>query len=166
MPTFRCPSDPGKETFSTAGVVVELATSQYAGSFGSTDLDDESDNGDGVFYRNSKVRQRDITDGLSNTLAVGERSTLPAAEPRTMRENTTWVGVVPGATNGPALVLGDASHVPNDAARHAEGFSSLHTQLTNFLLCDGSVRSIYNTIDPEVFAALATRTGGEVVPGD
>ena len=47
-------------------------------------------NGDGLFFRNSKVAPRDITDGASQTIAVGE--------PSHKLGEATWVGAV---TNGP-----------------------------------------------------------------
>src|SRR5690606_40075248 len=36
--------------------------------------------GDGAFYHNSRVKFRDVTDGLSNTLIVGERRTHEVLE--------------------------------------------------------------------------------------
>ena len=44
---------------------------------------------DGPFYRNSKITISSITDGLSNTVFLGEHSPVLS--------DKTWVGVVPGA---------------------------------------------------------------------
>lgn len=44
---------------------------------------------DGVFFRNSKIRIKDITDGLSRTMFFSEQT--PA------HSDSTWVAVVPGA---------------------------------------------------------------------
>src|SRR5262249_8855213 len=52
---------------------------------------------DGPFYRNSKVRVADVIDGLSNTVFIGEHSSILS--------NKTWVGVVPGAVTPPRLDL-------------------------------------------------------------
>ena len=39
----------------------------------------------------------------------------------------------------------------------------MHTNIINFVMCDGSVRSILRTIDEKTFEALSTIAGGEVV---
>ena len=48
---------------------------------------------DGVFYPNSKTTVAGVSDGLSNTIFVGESSSYLA--------HKTWVGVVPGAVTPP-----------------------------------------------------------------
>jgi hypothetical protein len=46
---------------------------------------------------------------------------------------------------------------------YTHNFSSFHPAGTNFLLGDGSVRLISETIDTQVYFALCTRAGGEPV---
>jgi prepilin-type processing-associated H-X9-DG protein len=48
----------------------------------------------------------------------------------------------------------------------ADGFASRHPGGCQFLICDGSVRSIKETLAPQVFQALATRAGGELIGAD
>jgi prepilin-type processing-associated H-X9-DG protein len=112
------------------------------------------------------VRIGDITDGLSNTYVVGERSSDIAL--------ATWTGAIPGAQvplrRDPTqseghflLVLGRGDHLPNSPSSHIDDFYSRHTQGLNCLFADGSVQSIGNSVNPAVWAAIQTRAGGEVV---
>ncbi|TWT76336.1 Type II secretion system protein G precursor [Planctomycetes bacterium CA13] len=175
--TYRCPSDVGEATFSMAGggpsvssdvsFPIQTATSNYIGMFGTLEFhhvcDPSSPNcngcqGDGTFSLNRPCRFADLLDGLSNTMIVGERHSVLAY--------STWVGVVTGGQHGVARVAGVATYPPNSTdtpAHYFHNFSSLHPAGTNFLLADGSVHMITETIDRELFHALSTRAGHEVV---
>ena len=93
--SFLCPSDsPGltwtAKKYDLSGnpvaTVCDVASANYVGVFGTSEPGVDVD---GTFFRNSKVRIGDITDGTSNTIIVGERAVKlgPA----------TWVGSVTGA---------------------------------------------------------------------
>ena len=113
-----------------------------------------------------------ISDGSSDTLMVGERCSQTSPQ-------TTWAGAIDAAINpptnpaygdeGPATFCltntGTAAEgrVPNNALDHVEDTTSNHAQGVNFLLCDGSVRALQNSINPSTWAALGTRASGEVV---
>ncbi|MBM4073300.1 MAG: DUF1559 domain-containing protein [Planctomycetes bacterium] len=148
-----CPSDSHHSPFTTAGNPVLIGPSNYVAVFGNNEIEDGPDLGNGVFYRNSRTRFAEITDGLSNTMFVGERSMNIAM--------SSWTGAVTGADEAPALVLGSADHTPNHPAAHPEDFWSKHTQGVNSLFGDGSVQSISNAINPAVWSALSTRNGNE-----
>jgi prepilin-type processing-associated H-X9-DG protein len=79
--------------------------------------------------------------------------------------------LVLGQTGPPPLDTEIAGHqnaifVPNSNIAGTDNYASLHPGVCNFGFCDGSVRFIKNAVNEKIFAALATRKGGEVVGGD
>jgi prepilin-type processing-associated H-X9-DG protein len=174
---FICPSDTGPDTFDIGdfnGVLLgTIARANYVAMFGSSEISDVPNAGEGLFYRNSRVRMADIIDGTSNTIAVGERASNLAY--------ATWTGAVtngmvqnlsnlPGAdnTDWPVLVLGHTGTIlegqlPNNASGHADDFTSRHAGGVNFLFADGSVRFLSSSIYINTWVALGTRAGGEVL---
>lgn len=99
---FLCPSDDtGLNTFTISGTGgnFELAKSSYAGINGQGELADfDSALGLGMLLRGRGVSIAEVTDGLSNTLFVGERSSKSAKQAvGTLPGVCTWVGALPGA---------------------------------------------------------------------
>jgi prepilin-type N-terminal cleavage/methylation domain-containing protein len=105
MSVFLCPSDnmplrwttSDSETwiymgqiYSSSIPICDVAGSNYVGVFG---IAEPGVNGEGVFSRGSFMPLIAITDGLSNTLCVGERS----ENLQQGRGMATWVGAAPGA---------------------------------------------------------------------
>ncbi len=175
---FICPSDVGEDIFALKDAVDEetegsntitrLAKSNYPGVFGTQDMHGVCEpgepgyngcQGNGMFSLNHSVAFRDITDGLSSTFMVGERWSKWV--------HSTWTGVVPLGWHAPARIVAVASDEfpPNseaDVEQQTHNFSSYHPAGANFLLSDGHVQLITETIDLEVYNALCTRAGGEV----
>ena len=135
--------------------VFEIARSNYIGVFGTVEIEDNPSNGDGVFFHNSRVRFADITDGLSNTLVVGER--------HSKRGGSVWAGVIEGVAEPMPRIVGISDHTPNHPDHHFDDFTSHHPSGVHFLMGDGSVSRYHNTIDHAVYQALCTRQGGESV---
>ncbi len=136
---------------------------------------------DGPFYRNSRTAVAAVPDGLSNTVFLGEHTSLLS--------NKTWVGVVPGAVTCPRLdlrpwpsecntggcLVGVHSgpdthdhpqviiHAPNNPFGHTDEMYAEHPGGANVLLGDGSVRFVSQFVNPFTWVALSTRDGGEAV---
>ncbi len=123
LSVFTCPSDPGAEKFTVndGSNDYELPKANYVGvyGYGSVTMSPGQPNPAGMFYRNSSVRFRDVTDGLSQTMMVGERKAVHRFPSTTsdVLADSTWYAAIPGvmrpagmmmmADEGPAsLVLG------------------------------------------------------------
>ncbi len=139
-------------------ILFSVARSNYAGVFGTEEIEDDPANGNGVLYLNSRVRFQDISDGLSSTIMLGERSSKLG--------HTVWVGVVEGADESMARIVGSTDHTPNAAVGHFDDFSSHHPTGAHFALGDGAVMLLTDQVDPEVYKALATRRGRDQVRAD
>ncbi len=176
-----CPSDDtGINTFTISGTGgnFELAKCSYAGVNGQAELADfDNALGLGMFLRGRGVSISEVTDGLSNTILVGERSSKSAKQATgTLPGVCTWVGALPGGDldgESPSLYIlghtGDPSdpHKPNtpqtDGFYHAEDYTSRHSGGINFLFGDGSVKFITDSINGLTWAKLGTRQGGEAI---
>lgn len=175
LSAFTCPSDPGPDLLtvkdSTGTDIGGLARGNYAGMFGQGEAAEPGAFGDGMLYYNSRVRLRDVLDGATKTILVGERSSDLG--------QTAWYGFFLEAAVGeppgdyeeaPALILGhtgvpgDEIHPPNDPHAHEDDYRSYHTGGAHFLLVDGSVRFVSDQIDPLIYAGMGTRAGGEQTP--
>jgi hypothetical protein len=94
-----------------------------------------------IFNGDSSAGIRDVLDGLSATLMVGEVSELEI--PWTKPEDV------------------DVSHFPR--INDPQGFSSKPNRGVNFLLADGAVRFLKETIDAETLDNLYRMSDGNVV---
>jgi hypothetical protein len=144
-----------------------FAKSNYAGVFGTTEIQTAPSNGNGAFFHNSRVTLASFTDGLSNTLVIGERSCRQRTyfdfnlQQVTTIDITLWHGVVPTVSESLTRGVGKGLTAPNNPNRTFAGFSSHHPGGASFLLGDGGVRTISNHIDLGIYRALMTRAGGE-----
>jgi type II secretory pathway pseudopilin PulG len=90
IPGYLCPTEDLRQGWKvkTAGgtLICEVAESNYVAMFGTTE---PGVDGDGMFFRKSKIGFREITDGSSKTIVVGERTHQLG--------RATWVGSVTNA---------------------------------------------------------------------
>ena len=173
LEVFLCPADRVSKSGTVAMGDELYAMGSYVANFGPPDLDDTQEKRDGVFSRNSRTELRDVTDGLSKTLMVGERNNGPfrsgASHGNHFEYETTWIAAVrdiddPADDHG-HMVLFQTGHTPNSPQSDDRDVSAPHSGVAQFLFCDGSVFSVSESIDPAVYTALGTRAGGEVVDG-
>ena len=171
--TFRCP-DMGdtSEVFADVGggSRIMLQFCSYRGNSGtgikaSESLDGVVDNG--VMFRDSQIKMRDIRDGESNTLFLTEsqlglwgdgNSAVTRAADDDENGKPDW---------GPDGRLPSASPSPFDAHFHDVGnnfeFSagSWHANTVSCSMMDGRAQGLAKTIDFEVLKAISTRAGDE-----
>jgi hypothetical protein len=178
---FACPSDDMFEPIidiphkSVKLILCRMAAGNYVGSAGTVRPTCKQcrDYFDGVFGRNRAIKPRELLDGLSKTLAIGERAcrwSRPAI----------W-GVVPDSkildnqqpslyAAGPGYVLGTTFHEgfnieTEEEMDHAtmgtfaESFGSRHPDGAFFMFCDAGVRFVWDDSDPAIMNALSTRDG-------
>jgi prepilin-type N-terminal cleavage/methylation domain-containing protein/prepilin-type processing-associated H-X9-DG protein len=137
----------------------------------------------GAFGNNGAASITNMPDGTSNTIAIGESrqeknstayggyfsgthtavhgriySTKPGG---TTMENFLAYSAINGRTN--YVLRGDTSRA--GSLQYAWQFGSVHAGGANFVMCDGSVHFISNSIDPLTLQALATPDGGETISG-
>ena len=183
MPMYRCPSDTGPAlnnyvspapaanwynmNISNGSGQVPIATSNYVMVSGTgvstTPAANPSNRAAaacppmGIGFRNSKINMRDITDGTSNTLLVGERAwkygpvTVGAATAfgfsASICDQSSSANVKAAAMAAIGLGYNGINWSANNLVHQTRGFSSAHTGGAQFLLCDGSVRLISENID-------------------
>lgn len=152
----------------------DFAMGCYVANFGPGDMDADPDDRRGLFSRNSSTSARDVTDGLSNTLAVGERTNGPFRlahlhDTHTVYE-TVWSGCVRQfddvADEHPHMVLFQTGHVINDPHSDDRDLSASHIGGAFFLFGDGAARFIGENIDGGVYSRLGTRAEGLPIGGD
>jgi prepilin-type N-terminal cleavage/methylation domain-containing protein len=112
-------------------------------------------------------RMATITDGTSNTLAFGERSTRTRTGRGAFWANSFNLYSLSAAETPTATLLNDyelcRTRVSNENFCKY-GWGSFHPQVINFAYGDGSLRTIKTSIDMTVFGAQATIGNGETFP--
>ena len=135
-----------------------------------------------LFGNNSFTRFGECTDGLSNTFAMGEQTleTMNGRSPGWLHAGWVSVGIDPVGrwnTTFPATGINVWNYdnrvsPPNDVRGQRAtwyGCASLHTGGAQFLMGDGSVRFVSESIDvgtPDTMGLLGylcTKSGGEVI---
>lgn len=193
IPVFRCPSMPGGPTnealISSTGTEGH-ALASYKGVFGdfNTQYNDPDDDcskligscisgGNGAFSANSSVRFRDITDGLSNTVIIGEvpyeiNGAVNSSGTKIDYHGAVWAGVSDEASQSNVAVIqtlrgrtgsGGMDYYYRVNGTSARAFGSHHDGGAQFLMGDGAVRFISENLDETTLNDLSARADGNVL---
>jgi len=169
--TFLCPSDPQDGDLVSCCSWDEPNTPEdlrQTNMCGVADSDDFScdgtwplqfDRADGVLAERQACRMRDIIDGSSNTLIIGE---VTGGGPGSHSAHfwISWNVLDTGqGINGAFSIPGDGTW----AHYRQTSFSSFHPGGCHFALADGSVQFLSENINFDLLQALATRAGGEPI---
>jgi prepilin-type N-terminal cleavage/methylation domain-containing protein/prepilin-type processing-associated H-X9-DG protein len=132
----------------------------------------------GVCITHSTVKLADITDGASNTLLLGEKYINPDNYLTGQDGGDDWTfmsGCQDDVCRGCGVASDGTAYYPRTPMQDTPGFGgysggslwfgSAHNGSCNMSLCDGSVRPISYTIDPETFRRLCNRMDDLPVDG-
>jgi prepilin-type processing-associated H-X9-DG protein len=174
VPTYLCPTSVIPRPVPISGCDAnDRAPGTYAVCAGSGDpwgtfASGAPNDGAVVNTGSGLVRLRDITDGLSLTFLAGESDwNLPdymfTSGPCAGQQRwgfTYWSSPYPLAT---AFTTRPPFNPTRGGSAVLSKFRSDHVGMVNFVMCDGSVRSISENISQTILDSLATRAGDEVI---
>jgi prepilin-type N-terminal cleavage/methylation domain-containing protein/prepilin-type processing-associated H-X9-DG protein len=123
----------------------------------------------GIMFTGSMIKIADITDGASNTYLIGEKNINP-----------DWYATGEDPGDNESAFMGDNADIARWSSLRAptpgeqdppywpplqdtqglcydDGFGSAHADGVGMAFCDGSVRTIAYTVDPEIHRRLANR---------
>ena len=190
--SFQCPSCPNLEPANYNGIERRIPISYRVNGGSRVSSDDASTrtisgtqsfeemNLDGTGYGCSRVRFRDITDGLTGTVLLGESRTDPDFS-KDGQGMDWWAFGSPqidpcdcrGGTGGTEFTEASGSFLipPNVAVTRPAtngylmevAFGSFHVGGTNLSKCDGSVFFLSDNTDINVVRAIGSRNGAETL---
>ncbi|MBM80757.1 MAG: prepilin-type cleavage/methylation domain-containing protein [Planctomycetaceae bacterium] len=196
LSVFRCPSAALNLHYNDNSIEARVASNYIANASGTSVIDGYSHepgsigNGEqnGIFYLNSSISHADISDGGSNTVALGEVMSDPELQgyrcyyTHELQDFDHWYIGSPeidgdNPVTGSFTAQSDFSEFVGsmgariniqynsntDADERELSYSSFHPGRTHLLMADGSVHFISENISGRVRQALGSRNGGEDV---
>src|SRR5262245_47443356 len=121
------------------------------------------DAGDGFFYRSDcfrKLKLEQVSDGLSNTFMIGED--LPDKNQHCGWPRANYANGTCSIPLNNALIAGQPGFNNPGDWPNVYSFRSRHSGGANFCIGDGTVRFVSQSVDINVYRAMATVKGGEV----
>jgi prepilin-type N-terminal cleavage/methylation domain-containing protein/prepilin-type processing-associated H-X9-DG protein len=126
----------------------------------------------GMFFENSHVTMRDITDGTTSTFLFGETlfgfwadrfSCCARARDDQPNFDGYWQAPLPSSANQQGGMMSCPGTPSTMDQVNYFGFGSYHEGMANFALCDGSVHSVAKNCDTPTFRAMCSRNGSEAL---
>jgi prepilin-type N-terminal cleavage/methylation domain-containing protein/prepilin-type processing-associated H-X9-DG protein len=154
LTVYLCPSEPRKSLWNRApGDAFDFADADYGGMYGPRGLSSPTFTNNppaGAMIFNQVISLAQITDGASQTIAVGE-------DPEAI--NAIWI-------SGHNIFDQSAPINARPFTEFGEELTSQHPGGVNVLFADGSVHFLKNSTANTPLAALCTRNLGEVISAD
>lgn len=124
-----------------------------------------------VKFYSGRVTPATITDGTSNTFAIGEKHVPLGKFGRSDNGDGAIFNGDPGNLQACRIAGWDGVTGPTPLARDTKEaynyqFGSYHLGICQFVFCDGSVRAISTAIDDTNLGRLAARNDGEVIDAE
>ncbi|HUQ71918.1 MAG TPA: DUF1559 domain-containing protein [Planctomycetaceae bacterium] len=185
IPVYRCPSDPDGDFTGAASIPNHppYAKLNYGGCWGAVPALQAVSQAAarGAFGINSSTRMADVTDGLSNTVVYSELVKTAPLDLRATFADWTYSrftsGLMPNAAAGDQMPNFHAIFCTNRPAQNEpcelipvgtvgeihQAARSRHEGGVHALWGDGGVRFVGENIDRNVWRALSTIAGGEVI---
>ncbi|MDG3005526.1 DUF1559 domain-containing protein [Paludisphaera mucosa] len=187
---FLCPSNPagsaGKPSGDMPTSPILMARNDYGGNWGERALRcypssncqnsyDAGGEGRGVIMQRteSNITLTEISDGTTYTVVLGEapnaihglwmghKNFFDQSAPLNSRYSSSVAG-----TFASCQVFATDQRNGQLGCDFGQEFHSYHVGGANFLMVDGSVRFLKDTMDLKVFSAYLSRRGGEIIGGD
>lgn len=183
LPMFRCPSDTSRLNWTVLAVTelapYPVATSSYMGICGDRVTETTNiyaDPGNGLFQVRQSMRVQNVTDGMSQTLAIGEWRDYYSYSTPVMPDpdeswHSTWccwelANGLFSSSGGHKYVTTVRLHINSGSSIMPfinTSISSQHVEGAHALFVDGSVHFLSEYTDLKTLQGLATIDGGEVV---
>lgn len=177
IPCYTCPSWPHPIVYrNCANSAANGSLVTYQGTAGAyptvapyTTAQEGNVPTNGMFGIGWSRRMAEVTDGLSNTIAMGEFRHFEKSTPTPPGNVRPWImGTSLTLGMGDAKVIVYAINSTVDRFTDGNGYNwlplgSLHPGGMNILVADGSGRFLAQTIDLTLYRQLATVAGGEAV---